>query len=68
MEDDLERSPVEEVKQPSSHAHSNGEENVIDLDKLARSSVILDQSLPQVNWSPTSGFTNTVYLRRILWP
>ncbi|TGO48215.1 hypothetical protein BCON_0247g00090 [Botryotinia convoluta] len=55
MEGKLERSLVEEVKRPSSHAHSNEEKNVIDLDKLARSSVILDQSLLQVNWDPASG-------------
>ncbi|TGO34059.1 hypothetical protein BHYA_0214g00100 [Botrytis hyacinthi] len=55
MEDELERSLVEEVKRPLSHAHSNGEEHVIDLDKLTRSSVILDQSLLHVNWDPASG-------------
>ncbi|TGO07708.1 hypothetical protein BTUL_0252g00100 [Botrytis tulipae] len=35
MEDKLERSSVEEVKRLSSHAHSSGKGNVIDLDKLA---------------------------------
>lgn len=49
MEDKLERSLVEQVKRPSSLAHSNGGEDVINLDELAKSGVILDQSLLQLN-------------------
>ncbi|CCD50456.1 predicted protein [Botrytis cinerea T4] len=45
MEDKLERSLVEQVKRPSSLAHSNGGEDVINLDELAKSGVILDQRL-----------------------